>query len=155
MSRMPGLQPAGERSAYPAAPPPSVVAPTGDQIPAGLLSVAVIAAAIVITSQQHREPAYGPQVTLPFTGLNGPTGVAVDTAGNVYVADYTGNRVVKLSAGSNTQAELPFTGLNDAYGVAVDTAGNVYVADAGSNRVLKLPAVSRIGEPELESSTRV
>ena len=40
-----------------------------------------------------------PQVELPFTGLNSPAGVAVDTAGNVYVADDHNNRVVKLPAG--------------------------------------------------------
>ena len=33
---------------------------------------------------------------LPFTGLSGPMGVAVDGAGTVYVADTGNNRVVKL-----------------------------------------------------------
>jgi serine/threonine protein kinase, bacterial len=36
---------------------------------------------------------------LPFTGLNKPDGVAVDTAGNLYVTDLSNNRVVKLPAG--------------------------------------------------------
>ena len=118
-------------------------------IPAALLTVAVIAAAIVITSrhQKSHEPAggpqitlptsqtqtaqlaYGPQVTLPFTGLNGPAGVAVDTAGNLYVTDVEHNRVVKLAAGSATQTVLPFTGLNYPNGVAVDAAGDLYVTD--------------------------
>jgi serine/threonine protein kinase, bacterial len=35
---------------------------------------------------------------LPFTGLNNPVGVAVDTAGDVYVVDNLGNKVVKLAA---------------------------------------------------------
>ncbi len=34
---------------------------------------------------------------LPFTGLRGPMGVAVDGAGTVYVADTGNNRVVKLA----------------------------------------------------------
>jgi DNA-binding beta-propeller fold protein YncE len=38
-------------------------------------------------------------VELPFSGLLGPTGVAVDTVGNVYVADRGNNRVLKLPAG--------------------------------------------------------
>jgi serine/threonine-protein kinase len=85
-------------------------------------------------------------VELPFTGLNEPLGVAVDTAGNLYVADSWNKRVLKLPAGSNTQVELPFTGLGRPQGVAVDPAGNVYVTDvdtdAHNTRLLKLPAGS-------------
>jgi serine/threonine-protein kinase len=36
---------------------------------------------------------------LPFTGLNAPAGVAVDTAGNLYVTDGLNNQVLKLPAG--------------------------------------------------------
>jgi serine/threonine-protein kinase len=87
-------------------------------MPAGLLTVTVIVGAIVITSRQHensngpqslpttstrhREPPYGSQVTLPFTGLY-PDGVAVDAAGNLYVTDHVNNRVLKLAAGSGTR----------------------------------------------------
>jgi serine/threonine protein kinase, bacterial len=85
--------------------------------------------------------SYSSQVVLPFTNVN-PEGVAVDTAGTVYLADFNNNRVLKLPAGSTTPVELPFTGLKDPKGVAVDTAGDVYVVDRGNNRVLKLPARS-------------
>jgi DNA-binding beta-propeller fold protein YncE len=125
-------------------------------IPAALLTVAIITAAIVITRQQHKnsngpqitpptsqtqtaQPAYGPQVTLPFTGLNKPDGVAADTAGDLDVTDTLNNRAVKLAAGSATPAVLPFTGLNLPAGVAVDAAGKFYVVDARNNRVVKLP----------------
>jgi sugar lactone lactonase YvrE len=87
---------------------------------------------------------------LPFTGLRVPHGVAVDAAGNVYVSDSHTQRVLKLSAGSNTQTVLPFTGLDlcsnnieaTTGGVAVDAAGSVYVADSCNNRVVKLAAGS-------------
>jgi serine/threonine protein kinase, bacterial len=82
----------------------------------------------------------GPRPTaLSFTGLKNPEGVAVDTAGDVYVTDYVNNRVVKWAARSNTQTVLPLIGLSKPLDVAVDTAGNLYVTFNGNNRVLKLP----------------
>jgi serine/threonine-protein kinase len=121
-------------------------------IPAAVLTVAVIAAAMVIAGRkhenspgpqtaqpsQHRDPPYGPQVTLPFTGLNHPADVEVDRAGNLYIADDNHNRVLKLAVGSSTPSELPFSDLNVPEGVAGDSAGNLYVADTNHNRVLKL-----------------
>src|ERR1700739_3129866 len=51
------------------------------------------------------------QIQLPFTGLNAPRSVAVDTTGNVYVTDRDNNRVLELPAGSTTPDALPFSGL--------------------------------------------
>ena len=89
--------------------------------------------------------------------LNGPSGVAVDTAGNVYIAD-TGNNFVEvvdfvsghislLAGGGGTtpqasQASNDWDGhfglgtniaLNGPRGVAVDASGIVYIADTGNN----------------------
>ena len=84
------------------------------------------------------------QVVLPFPGVREPYDVAVDTAGNVYIADANNtagaatpadantNRVLKLPAGSGTPFTLPFTGLKNPSGVAVDAAGVLYVADANT-----------------------
>ena len=63
----------------------------------------------------------GPAASARF---NGPRGVAVDAAGNLFVAD--GNRVRKVSADGNVTT-IGVTG--NAVGVAVDGAGNVYATD--------------------------
>jgi DNA-binding beta-propeller fold protein YncE len=76
---------------------------------------------------------------LPFTGLSGPLGEAVDTRGNLYVADTFNNRVLELAAGSKTPTVLPFTGLKEPRFVAVDTVGNLYVTVAPGG-VVKLTA---------------
>jgi sugar lactone lactonase YvrE len=88
-------------------------------------------------------PPAAHQTLLPFTGLTYPSDMAVDVAGDVYVTDSDGGRVLKLAAGSNQQAVLPFTGLNKPGGVAVNGGGDVFVADTANNRVLKLAAGSK------------
>ena len=88
-----------------------------------------------------------------YAGFNLLQGVAVDTAGNVYVADYGNNRIRKVTAagvvttfaGSGTLTYLDGTGTNAGFkspaGVAVDSSGNVYVADTNNNRIRKITAV--------------
>jgi uncharacterized protein (TIGR03437 family) len=84
--------------------------------------------------------------------LLAPSGVAVDSSGNIYIAD-TGNHVIRMVstsgtistiAGTNTggyagdggpaiSAELDFPG-----SVAVDGAGNIYVADSANNVIREI-----------------
>jgi hypothetical protein len=88
-----------------------------------------------------------------YSGDSGPaasaqlcaaTGVAVDTAGNVYIADTACSVVRKVSdgiittfAGNGTRGysldsgPAASTALNSPVAVAVDASGNVYIADAG------------------------
>jgi uncharacterized protein (TIGR03437 family) len=81
--------------------------------------------------------------------LNTPAGVAVDSSGNIYIADGGNQRIRKVTpagiistaAGNGT---LGFSGdggsatsaaLNSPTGVAVDAAGNLYIADPGNERI--------------------
>jgi sugar lactone lactonase YvrE len=65
-----------------------------------------------------------------------PSGVAVDGAGNVYVADSGNNLIRMISTNGEVTTLAGGEGLfNDPSGVAVDGAGNVYVTDAGSNLI--------------------
>jgi serine/threonine protein kinase, bacterial len=82
------------------------------------------------------------QTQLPFAGLTGASGLAVNGAGDVYVADAGNGRVLELAVGSSSPTTMSFTGLGNPSGVAVDAAGDVYVTNTANNRVLKLAAGS-------------
>ncbi len=91
--------------------------------------------------------------TYGYSGDNGPaasaqlcapTGVAVDKAGNVYIADVNcsvvrkvSNGVITTFAGNGTRGYSLLNGpasgaeLNSPVAVAADASGNVYIADAG------------------------
>ena len=75
------------------------------------------------------------QVTLPFTGLLYPSGVAVDRRGDVFAGDDINSRVLELRRGSASQVTLPVTGLSPG-AVAVDQAGDVFFADAVNNNLV-------------------
>ncbi|SEG69868.1 NHL repeat-containing protein [Bryocella elongata] len=83
--------------------------------------------------------------------LDTPTGIAVDTSGNLYIADSHNHRVRLVSGGTITTiagtGAAGFSGdgaaatsaqLNMPHGVAVDASGNVYIADTNNFRVRKL-----------------
>ena len=78
--------------------------------------------------------AAGP-TTLVAAGLNGPNGVAVDGAGNIYFADRGNNAIKEWHAATGTITTLVSAGLNSPNGVAVDGSGNVYIADTNNNAI--------------------
>ena len=65
--------------------------------------------------------------------FNQPVGIAIDSAGNVLVADAGNTRIQKFDANGIYLAAWPTSGV--CQGVGVDSAGNVYVADWFGNRV--------------------
>jgi DNA-binding beta-propeller fold protein YncE len=86
----------------------------------------------------------GTPTAVPDNQLRRPEGIAIDQDGNLWVADYGRDRVVKLSpdgrlllvVGTRGSAAGEFLGPK---GIAIDpTSGRIYVADTGNARVQRL-----------------
>ena len=73
--------------------------------------------------------------TLISQGLNLPYAVAVDSGGNLYIADTGHNAIQEWIAATQQMTTLVAAGLNGPHGVAVDGQGNVYIADAYNNAI--------------------
>ena len=91
--------------------------------------------------------------------LSSPQGLALDSSGNLYIADVLNHVVRKLSGSSvSTVAGNPVQGagangngglainaqLNSPGGVAVDGSGNIYIADSGNSRIQRVDAATGI-----------
>jgi len=135
--------------------------------------VGVALAAATVSAVVADAPAYAAQriiTTIAGTGTTGyggdggpalaaqmddPSGIAVDSSGNLYLADYGNDRVRKITASTGIIDTIAGTGtggfsgddglataaqVNDPTDVAVDSAGNVYIADCSNHRVRKITA---------------
>jgi uncharacterized protein (TIGR03437 family) len=83
----------------------------------------------------NQDPACSPDQT---SFLRNPQGVALDAAGNIFIADTGKNRVLKLTP-DGTQSTVAAQ-LSGPQGVAANNAGNVFIADTGNSALLKLEA---------------
>jgi trimeric autotransporter adhesin len=154
---------AGTDFTYPSGPLPAMNAPLGN-----VQGVAVDALGNVFLSDQSnnlvlRRSLDGTLTAIAGNGiagfsgdggpatsasLNGPFGIALDSSGNLYIADNQNGRVRKVSGGIITTVAgngvIGFSGdggpataasLSGPSAVALDAAGDLYIADFSSNRV--------------------
>ncbi len=91
--------------------------------------------------------------------LNAPSGVFVDTAGNVYIADTNHHRIRKIAASDSTISTIAGTGspgftgdgdlptnarLSFPSAVAVDSLGTLYIADRFNHRIRRINPAGNI-----------
>ena len=94
-----------------------------------------------------------------YAKLHHPTGVSVDTSGNIYIADSWNNCIRKVDASTGVITTVAGNGsygysgdggsatsasLHNTSGVFVDSSGNIFIADQGNNRIRKVSATTGV-----------
>jgi streptogramin lyase len=77
------------------------------------------------------------EITVYNDGVNtGPTQVAFDSKGNVYISEYYSGTAVKYAPGKGKTPTLVINqGTSTCEGVALDKSGNIYVANSALNNI--------------------
>ena len=107
------------------------VAPNGDLYAAdyGAKAVLIYAAGTL---------AFKGEINGSNTGLaSGPSGIAFDSAGNIYVTTKDNGAIVEFPAGTQTNIvpSRTITGLTSPQGIGVDASGNMYVGQSSANQI--------------------
>ncbi|MFN0123741.1 MAG: HYR domain-containing protein [Blastocatellia bacterium] len=89
--------------------------------------------------------------------LNNPTGLGLDNAGNLYIADTGNHRVRRVDAGSGFMSTVTGNGaagfagdngpaengqVNTPADVSVDGRGNIFIADQGNQRIRRISSAT-------------
>ena len=116
-------------------------------------------AGIISTIAGNGNPAYlGDNGAASAATVNDPTGLALDGAGNLYIAD-TGNNVIRVisaatglittvagkrfpEAAVETRGAATAAQLNQPQGVTLDWLGNLYIADTANHRIRMVTAAT-------------
>ncbi len=76
--------------------------------------------------------------------FSGPTGLAMDSRGILYVASYTDNSIYKVLPNGQTQLYSKSPMLGGPIGLAFDSMDNLYVANYAKNNILKINKAGQI-----------
>ena len=101
----------------------------------------------LITNTSPFQPFFSSANDLALTlnyaggGLNEPFGIAIDGAGNAWVANFANNAVTEISStGTYLSGASGYTGggLDTATGIAIDSSGNAWVTNQLASSVTKI-----------------
>ena len=111
----------------------------------------------LVAGNNHTSGYNGDNIPATSAYLQQPAAIAVDSSGNIYIADYDNQRVREvvaansyiLTAAGNGQYgfggdgfNAPSSTLAGPRGIAIDQNGNVYIADEGNNRIRKISSAT-------------
>ena len=73
-----------------------------------------------------------------YENVLSPTGITTDNQGNVYVATFSDNTILKITPDGKRQVFLKSSQISGPISLASDQEGNIYVSNYNTNNVLKI-----------------
>ena len=101
-----------------------------------------IAQTIKTTTEVPAAPVNVPSKIAKFSGvyenISSPTGITTDALGNVYVAVFSDNSIIKITPDGKRQVFLKSELISGPISLASDSVGNIYVSNYNTNNVVKI-----------------
>lgn len=119
--------------------------------------IAAVGGAISTVAGNGRQGFSGDGGAATAASIDSPSGLAVDAAGNLYIADTHNHRVRRVAAATGVITTIAGTGAeafsgDDAaataaalalpHGLSIDGGGNLYIADTANHRIRRIDAVT-------------
>jgi len=73
-----------------------------------------------------------------YENILSPTGITTDTFGNIYVAAFSDNAIIKITPDNRRTIFLKSDKISGPISLSSDDAGNIYVSNYNANNVLKI-----------------
>lgn len=88
--------------------------------------------------QQMNNPSKIADQTGIYENLSSPTGITSDSSGNLYVATYTDNSIIKITPDNKRIIFFKGSQIKGPIALVSDEIGNIYVSNYSANNVLKI-----------------
>ena len=87
-----------------------------------------------------------PQNSSMYLNISSPTGISTDSDGNVYIASFSDNAIIKVTPDNKRMIFFKNSILKGPIAIANDSLGNMYIANYNANNILK---ISKNGHAEV------
>ena len=87
-----------------------------------------------------------PQNSSMYLNISSPTGISTDSDGNVYIASFSDNAIIKVTPDNKRMIFFKNSILKGPIAIASDSLGNMYIANYNANNILK---ISKNGHAEV------
>lgn len=79
-----------------------------------------------------------------YQNLGSPTGLATDSAGNLYVAGFSDNAIYKIAPNGSRKLYVKDARIKGPIGLAIDSQNNLYIANYNADNVIKVSSSAAV-----------